>query len=151
MYIEKFIEQPKHVEIQILADNYGNVVYLAERDCSMQRRNQKVLEEAPCSIISKDLRAKMGEAAVRAAEYVGYKNAGTIEFLLDNKMNFYFMEMNTRIQVEHPVTETITGIDLIKEQIRIAAGEKLRSEEHTSELQSRQYLVCRLLLEKKNK
>src|SRR3712207_946504 len=150
MYIEKFIEQPKHVEIQILADNYGNVVYLAERDCSMQRRNQKVLEEAPCSIISKDLRAKMGEAAVRAAEYVGYKNAGTIEFLLDNKMNFYFMEMNTRIQVEHPVTETITGIDLIKEQIRIAAGEKLRFSQDDININGHS-IECRINAEDVNK
>lgn len=150
MYIEKFIEQPKHVEIQILADNYGNVVYLAERDCSMQRRNQKVLEEAPCSIISKDLRAKMGEAAVRAAEYVGYKNAGTIEFLLDNKMNFYFMEMNTRIQVEHPVTETITGIDLIKEQIRIAAGEKLRFSQEDININGHS-IECRINAEDVNK
>lgn len=125
IYVEKFIEKPRHVEIQILGDNYGNVVYLGERDCSMQRRNQKVLEEAPCPIMTKELRAKMGETAVRAAKAVNYNNAGTIEFLLDKNGDFYFMEMNTRIQVEHPITEMITGIDLIKEQIKIAAGEEL--------------------------
>ncbi|WP_125154175.1 acetyl-CoA carboxylase biotin carboxylase subunit [Clostridium rectalis] len=125
MYMEKYLENPRHVEFQILSDNYGNVVYLGERDCSIQRRNQKVLEEAPCPIMTDELRKSMGEAAIRAAEYIKYRNAGTIEFLLDKHNNFYFMEMNTRIQVEHPVTEFITGIDLIKEQIKIAAGDKL--------------------------
>lgn len=125
IYMEKFVENPKHVEIQILGDSFGNVVYLGERDCSMQRRNQKVLEEAPCSIMTQDLRKNMGETAVRAAKAVNYNNAGTIEFLLDKHNNYYFMEMNTRIQVEHPITEMITGVDLIKEQIKIAAGEKL--------------------------
>ncbi|MBM7871932.1 acetyl-CoA carboxylase biotin carboxylase subunit [Clostridium pascui] len=126
VYVEKYIENPRHIEIQILADNYGNVVYLGERDCSIQRRNQKVLEEAPSPIMTEELRSKMGEAAVKAAKYVNYKNAGTIEFLVDKHMDFYFMEMNTRIQVEHPITEFITGVDLIKEQIKIASGERLK-------------------------
>lgn len=125
MYIEKYIEKPRHIEFQIMADKYGNVVHLGERDCSIQRRHQKVLEESPCEAISDELRKKMGETAVRAAKAVGYENAGTIEFLLDKNKNFYFMEMNTRIQVEHPVTEMVTGLDLIKEQIRVAAGEPL--------------------------
>ena len=125
MYIERFIERPRHIEFQILADRHGNVVHLGERDCSIQRRHQKVLEEAPSIAISSELRARMGETAVRAAKAVGYENAGTIEFLLDQSGNFYFMEMNTRIQVEHPVTEAVTDIDLINEQIRIAAGEEL--------------------------
>ena len=125
MYIEKYIEKPRHVEFQIMADKHGNVVHLGERDCSIQRRHQKVLEEAPCDVISPELRRKMGETAVQAAKAVGYENAGTIEFLLDKNRNFYFMEMNTRIQVEHPVTEMVTGMDLIKEQIRVAAGERL--------------------------
>ena len=125
MYIEKYIEQPKHVEFQIMADKYGNVIHLGERDCSIQRRHQKVLEESPCIAISEELREKMGETPVRAAKAVGYENAGTIEFLLDKHKNFYFMEMNTRIQVEHPVTEMVSGLDLIKEQILVAAGEPL--------------------------
>ena len=125
MYIEKYIEKPRHVEFQIMADKHGSVVHLGERDCSIQRRHQKVLEEAPCDVISPELRRRMGDTAVRAAKAVGYENAGTIEFLLDQDRNFYFMEMNTRIQVEHPVTEMVTGMDLIKEQIRVAAGEPL--------------------------
>lgn len=125
MYIERFVERPRHIEFQILADCHGNVIHLGERDCSIQRRHQKVLEEAPSAAISSELRACMGETAVRAAKAVGYENAGTIEFLLDRSGNFYFMEMNTRIQVEHPVTEAVTDMDLIKEQIRIAAGEPL--------------------------
>ena len=125
MYIEKYIEQPRHIEFQIMADKYGNVVHLGERDCSIQRRHQKVLEESPCQVISDELRKKMGQTAVMAAKAVNYENAGTIEFLLDKDKNFYFMEMNTRIQVEHPVTEWVTGIDLIKEQIRIADGRPL--------------------------
>ncbi|HZJ98476.1 MAG TPA: acetyl-CoA carboxylase biotin carboxylase subunit [Tissierellaceae bacterium] len=125
MYIEKFIENPRHVEFQILADSYGNIIHLGERDCSLQRRNQKVLEEAPCSIISQELRDKIGQEALKAAKAVNYVNAGTIEFLLDRHNNFYFMEMNTRIQVEHPITEQITGVDIVKEQIKIAYGEKL--------------------------
>lgn len=125
MYIEKYIEKPRHVEFQIMADKHGHVVHLGERDCSIQRRHQKVLEEAPCDVISRELRMEMGRTAVLAARSVGYENAGTIEFLLDKDKNFYFMEMNTRIQVEHPVTELVTGMDLIKEQIRVAAGEPL--------------------------
>lgn len=125
VYMEKFIVNPKHIEVQILADSYGNTVYLGERDCSMQRRNQKVLEETPSPIMTPELRAKMGKAAVAAAKACGYTNAGTIEFLVDADRNFYFMEMNTRIQVEHPITEAVTGIDLVKQQILIADGEKL--------------------------
>ncbi len=125
LYIEKFVVNPRHIEFQLLADNYGNVVHLGERDCSLQRRNQKVLEESPSPIMTDELRARMGAAAVSAAKACGYRNAGTIEFLVDKDKNFYFMEMNTRIQVEHPVTEFVTGIDLVKAQIRIAEGEKL--------------------------
>ena len=125
VYMEKYIVNPKHIEVQILADSYGNTVYLGERDCSMQRRNQKVLEETPSPIMTPELRAKMGKAAVAAAKACGYTNAGTIEFLVDADRNFYFMEMNTRIQVEHPITEAVTGIDLVKQQILIADGEKL--------------------------
>ncbi|MBO8159201.1 acetyl-CoA carboxylase biotin carboxylase subunit [Thermosyntropha sp.] len=125
VYIEKYIEEPRHIEIQVLADEFGNVVHLGERDCSLQRRNQKLLEEAPSSFLDEELRSKMGMTAVNAAKEVGYCSAGTIEFLVDKHRNFYFIEMNTRIQVEHPVTEMITGIDLVKEQIKIAAGERL--------------------------
>ena len=125
MYIKRFVERPRHIEFQILADSFGNVVHLGERDCSIQRRHQKLLEEAPSAAISEELRERMGQAAVKAARSVHYENAGTIEFLLDKNKEFYFMEMNTRIQVEHPVTEAVTDLDLIKEQIRIAAGEPL--------------------------
>ncbi len=126
VYIEKYIDKPRHVEIQILADKYGHIVYLGERDCSIQRRHQKLLEESPSPSIDQKLRKRLGEIAIKGVKAVNYVNAGTIEFLLDHKNNFYFMEMNTRIQVEHPVTEMVTGLDLIKEQIRIAAGQKLR-------------------------
>lgn len=125
IYMEKFIVNPKHIEFQILADKQGNVIHLGERDCSMQRRNQKVLEESPSVIMTPQLRERMGRAAVAAAKVCGYYNAGTIEFLVDNEQNFYFMEMNTRIQVEHPITEFVTGVDLVKAQIKIAAGKEL--------------------------
>ena len=125
MYIEKFVENPRHIEFQILGDKFGNVIYLGERDCSIQRRNQKVLEEAPSPVMTEELRREMGEMAVKAAKAVNYENAGTIEFLLDKHGKYYFMEMNTRIQLEHPITEMITGIDLVKEQLRIASGEAL--------------------------
>lgn len=125
IYMEKFIVNPKHIEFQILADKHGNAVHLGERDCSMQRRNQKVLEESPSAIMTPQLRDRMGRAAVAAAKVCGYYNAGTIEFLVDDKNNFYFMEMNTRIQVEHPITEFVTGIDLVKAQLKIAAGKEL--------------------------
>ena len=126
MYIEKYIEDPRHIEFQILADKYGNVISLGERDCSIQRRHQKMVEESPSAALDDKLRAQMGEVAVRAAKAANYESAGTIEFLLDKNKKFYFMEMNTRIQVEHPVTEMVTGLDLVKEQIFIAAGEKLQ-------------------------
>lgn len=125
IYIEKFIENPRHIEFQILGDEYGNIVHLGERDCTVQRRNQKVLEEAPSMILSENLRSEMGKAAINAAKAVNYVNAGTIEFLVDKHGDFYFMEMNTRIQVEHPITEMITSIDIVKEQIKIANGERL--------------------------
>ena len=125
VYVEKFIQNPRHIEFQILADSHGKILHLGERDCSVQRRNQKLVEEAPSPFVTPDLRKRMGKAAIRAARAAEYENAGTIEFLVDQNGDFYFMEMNTRIQVEHPVTEEVTGIDLIKQQILIAAGEKI--------------------------
>lgn len=125
MYLEKFIRNPRHIEIQLMADQHGNAVYLGERECSIQRRHQKLIEEAPSAVVSEELRKKMGEASVQGALNAGYEGAGTIEYLLDDKFNFYFMEMNTRIQVEHPVTEIVYDTDLLKDQIKIAAGEKL--------------------------
>lgn len=125
IYLEKFIENPRHVEIQILADEYGNCIHLGERDCSIQRRNQKIIEETPSMAINDKTRKKMGQVAVKAVKEIGYTNVGTIEFLVDKNQDFYFMEMNTRVQVEHPITEMVTGIDIIKEQIKIASGQKM--------------------------
>ncbi|MBC7865151.1 MAG: acetyl-CoA carboxylase biotin carboxylase subunit, partial [Bacteroidia bacterium] len=125
VFIEKYVSGPRHIEIQIMADNHGNIVYLFERECSIQRRHQKVVEEAPSSILTPEMRKKMGECAVDVARACNYSGAGTVEFLVDDKMNFYFLEMNTRLQVEHPVTEMITGLDLVKEQIKVARNEKL--------------------------
>ena len=150
MYIEKYIEKPRHVEFQIMGDKFGHVVHLGERDCSIQRRHQKVMEESPCEVISPELRKKMGEVAVKAAKAVNYENAGTIEFLLDKDKNFYFMEMNTRIQVEHPVTEMVSGIDLIKEQIRVAAGEPLSVSQEDIQIKGHA-IECRLNAENPKK
>ncbi|MEB3161620.1 MAG: acetyl-CoA carboxylase biotin carboxylase subunit [Prochlorothrix sp.] len=143
LYIEKFIEQPRHIEFQILADTYGNVIHLGERDCSLQRRHQKLLEESPSPFLTDKLRERMGQAAVKVAQSINYVGAGTIEFLVDSQGNFYFMEMNTRIQVEHPVTEMVTGLDLIAEQIRIAQGEKLRWRQKDIELRGHS-IECRI-------
>lgn len=143
VYLEKFIECPRHIEFQILADSHGNVVHLGERDCSIQRRHQKLLEEAPSAVLNPILRSKMGEAAIVAAKSINYVGAGTVEFLLDKSGNFYFMEMNTRIQVEHPVTEVVTGLDLIAEQIRVAQGEKLRFTQEDIQLKGHA-IECRI-------
>lgn len=150
MYMEKFIEEPRHIEFQVLGDSKGNVVYLGERDCSMQRRNQKVLEEAPSPIMTDELRHEMGEVAVKAAKAINYKNAGTIEFLLDKYNHYYFMEMNTRIQVEHGITELVTGIDLVKEQIRIASGEELSFKQEDIKIQGHA-IECRINAENPEK
>jgi acetyl-CoA carboxylase biotin carboxylase subunit len=143
VYIEKYCEQPRHVEIQILGDKHGNVIHLGERDCSIQRRHQKILEEAPSSISTPKLRKAMGEAAVAAAKAVNYCSAGTMEFLVDKNNNFYFMEMNTRVQVEHPVTEMVTGVDIVREQIRVAYGEPLRYKQADIKIQGHA-IECRI-------
>jgi acetyl-CoA carboxylase, biotin carboxylase subunit len=150
VYIEKFIENPRHIEFQILGDEYGNIIYLGERDCTIQRRNQKVLEEAPSSILEDKLREEMGKVAINAARAVNYVNAGTIEFLVDKHRNFYFMEMNTRIQVEHPVTEMITSVDIVKEQIKIANGEKLIISQEQVEIKGHA-IECRINAENPKK
>lgn len=149
VYIEKFLVNPHHVEIQIMADKTGNVIYLGERDCSMQRRNQKILEECPSPIVSPELRKKMGEAAVTAAKECGYYNAGTIEFLVDENRDFYFMEMNTRIQVEHPITEEVTGFDIVKAQIETAAGMPLDVTQEDIEIRGHA-IECRINAENPN-
>ena len=150
IYIEKFIENPRHIEFQILGDEHGNIIHLGERDCTIQRRNQKVLEEAPSLILSDDLRREMGRAAINAAKAVNYFNAGTIEFLVDKYSNFYFMEMNTRIQVEHPITEMVTSIDIVKEQIKIANGEILSFSQDKVEIKGHA-IECRINAENPRK
>ena len=150
MYVEHFVRHPRHIEFQIMADKFGNVIHLGERDCSIQRNHQKMIEESPCEVVSDDLRARMGEAAVKAAKAAGYENAGTIEFLLDKEGRFYFMEMNTRIQVEHPVTEWVTGVDLVKEQIRIASGLPLSCKQEDIQLTGHA-IECRINAENPSK
>ena len=150
IYIEKFIKNPRHVEIQVLADEYGNVVHLGERDCTVQRKHQKVIEETPSTAIDEKLRNKMGEAAIKAVKASGYTSCGTVEFLVDSDKNFYFMEMNTRIQVEHPITEERTGIDIVKEQIKIAAGEKLKLKQKDIEFRGCS-IECRINAENPSK
>ncbi len=150
IYIEKYIRNPRHVEIQIMADEYGNVVHLGERDCTIQRNHQKIIEETPSSVVDEKLRNKMGASAIKATKAAGYTSLGTVEFLVDINKDFYFMEMNTRIQVEHPITEERTGIDLVKEQIRIAAGEKLKYKQ--KEIEFRGHVVeCRINAENPSK
>ena len=150
VYIEKFLINPHHVEIQIIADKHGNYIHLCERDCSMQRRNQKMLEECPSPIVDEELRKKMGAAAVTAAKECGYYNAGTIEFLVDENRDFYFMEMNTRIQVEHPITEEVTGFDLVKAQIEIADGKPLEVKQEDVKMRGHA-IECRINAENPDK
>jgi 3-methylcrotonyl-CoA carboxylase alpha subunit len=146
VFIEKYIEEPRHIEIQVLGDNYGNVIHLFERECSIQRRHQKIIEESPSPTLTPEIRQRMGETAVRIAKTIGYNNAGTVEFLVDRDLKFYFLEMNTRVQVEHPVTEMVTGIDIVKEQIRIAAGKKLDMDQ-SSVTQTGHAIECRIYAE----
>jgi propionyl-CoA carboxylase alpha chain len=146
VFIEKFVVEPRHIEIQVLADGHGNAIYLGERECSIQRRHQKIVEEAPSPAMTPELRARMGAAAVEAARAVRYRGAGTVEFIVDGSGNFYFLEMNTRLQVEHPVTEMTTGLDLVREQVRIAAGESLLLEQ-TALRQSGHSIECRIYAE----
>ena len=141
LYLEKFVEEPRHIEIQIVGDQYGKVCHLSERDCSIQRRHQKLVEETPSPIVSPELREKMGEAAIKGAQAIGYEGAGTVEFLVDKHGDFYFMEMNTRIQVEHPITEEVTDFDLIKEQIKVAAGAEISGRNYTPKLYA---MECRI-------
>ncbi len=150
IYIEKFIQNPRHVEIQILADEHGNIIHLGERDCSIQRRHQKIMEETPSTAIDEKLRTKMGNAAIKAAKVADYTSCGTVEFLVDKDKNFYFMEMNTRIQVEHPITEMRTGIDIVKEQIKIAAGEELKIKQKEIEFKGHS-IECRINAENPSK
>jgi len=150
IYMEKFLENPRHIEIQIVADNYGNAIYLGERDCSIQRRHQKVIEETPSPAVDSRLRKKLGELCIRGVKAINYQNVGTIEFLLDNDGNFYFMEMNTRIQVEHPITEEVTGIDLVKLQILLAAGEKLKIKQDDVQIKG-SAIECRINAEDPDK
>ena len=150
IYIEKFIENPRHVEIQIVADEHGNVIHLGERDCTIQRNHQKVIEETPSTAIDEKTRNKMGNAAIKAAKTAGYTSLGTVEFLVDKDNNFYFMEMNTRIQVEHPITEMRTGIDLVKTQIKIATGEELKIKQKDVEFKGHS-IECRLNAENPSK
>ena len=150
IYIEKLIENPRHVEIQILADEHGNIVHLGERDCTVQRNHQKIIEETPSTAIDEKLRNKMGDAAVKAAKIAGYTSCGTVEFLVDKNKNFYFMEMNTRIQVEHPITEERTDIDIVKEQIKIAAGEPLKFKQKDIEFKGH-CIECRINAENPSK
>ncbi len=148
LYLEKFIEEPRHVEIQVVGDRYGKVCHLSERDCSIQRRHQKLVEETPSPVVNDELRAKMGEAAIKGASAINYEGAGTIEFLVDKKGNFFFMEMNTRIQVEHPITEQVTNFDLIKEMIKVSAGEKISGKNYFPQLFS---MECRINAEDPSK
>ncbi len=150
VYVEKYIEEPRHIEIQILGDEHGNIIHLGERDCSLQRRHQKLLEEAPSAFVAQDLRARLGDAAIKAARAANYFSAGTVEFLVDKNKDFYFIEMNTRVQVEHPVTEMVTGIDIIKEQIKIAAGERLSYRQEDVRLQG-WAIECRINAEDPDK
>lgn len=150
IYIEKYIESPRHIEIQILGDKYGHIVYLGERDCTIQRRHQKLIEETPSPVVDSKLRKRMGEAAIKCAKSIGYINAGTIEFLLDENGSFYFMEMNTRIQVEHPVTEAVTGVDLVKEQIKIAFGERIKFKQDEIKFNGHA-IECRIIAEDPDK